>query len=140
MFVFATEPFTTLLAGLFASLLHLLWRFPCVHPQAWPDLAIASGLRPPLSLCPGVWRAIATLIPSTFGMRGFVRLNTMGATLADVQLEYHAMWIQTVVYFFATCLIYRFQIISAHRHANERIHILKEKAKAIRERKEAEAS
>ena len=99
-----------------------------------------AGISWPQSSMPGVWRAIATLIPSTFGMRGFVRLNTMGATLADVQLEYHAMWIQTVVYFFATCLIYRFQIISAHRHANERIQILKEKAKAIRERKEAEAS
>ena len=97
-----------------------------------------AGISWPQSSMPGVWRAIATLIPSTFGVRGFVRLNTMGATLADVQLEYHAMWIQTVVYFFATCLIYRFQIISAHRHANERIHILKEKAKAIRERKEAE--
>ena len=54
--------FFALGTGLFASLLHLLWRFPCVHPQAWPDLAIASGLRPPPSLCPGVWRAIASFL------------------------------------------------------------------------------
>ncbi len=45
--------------GLFVALLHVLWRFPCVHPGAWPDLAIASGLRPPTGLCPGVWRALA---------------------------------------------------------------------------------
>ena len=98
-----------------------------------------AGISWPQSSMPGVWRGIATLIPSTFGVRGFVRLNTMGATLADVRVEYQALWIQTVVYFFVTCLVYRFQIISAHRHANERIQILKEKARAARERKLAKA-
>ena len=87
---------------------------------------------------PGVWRGIATLLPSTFGIRGFVRLNTMGASLADIQLEYQALWLQTLVYFLVTCAVYRFQIISAHRHANERISILKEKVRIVRERKEAE--
>ena len=48
--------------GLFVALLHVLWRFPCVHPQAWPDLAVASCLRPAPSLCPGVWRAIANVL------------------------------------------------------------------------------
>ena len=47
-----------LATGAFVSLLHLLWRFPCVHPSGWPDLAVAAGLRPPFGLCPGVWRAI----------------------------------------------------------------------------------
>ncbi len=45
--------------GLFVSLLHVLWRFPCAHPDLWPDIAIASGLRPPVGMCPGIWRAIA---------------------------------------------------------------------------------
>ncbi len=48
--------------GLFVALLHVLWRFPCAHPGAWPDLAIVSGLRPPASLCPGIWRALASVI------------------------------------------------------------------------------
>ncbi|MCR5131394.1 MAG: ABC transporter permease [Prevotella sp.] len=99
-----------------------------------------AGISWPQSNMPGVWRGIATLIPSTFGVRGFVRLNTMGASLADIRLEYQALWIQTTVYFFITCLVYRFQIISARNHANERIQILKEKAKAVRMRKEAEQS
>ena len=47
-----------LATGVFVALLHLLWRFPCVHPSGWPDLAVAAGLRPPFGLCPGVWRAI----------------------------------------------------------------------------------
>ena len=98
-----------------------------------------TGMSWPQSSMPGVWRGIATLIPSTFGVRGFVRLNTMGATLSDIRLEYQALWLQTAVYFLATCAVYRFQIISAHRHANDRIQVLKEKAKAARMRKEAQA-
>ena len=98
-----------------------------------------SGISWPQSSIPGVWRSIATLLPSTFGVRGFIRINTMGATLSDIRLEYQALWLLTTVYFFATCLVYRFQIISAHHHANERIQILKEKARAVRERKMAEA-
>ena len=98
-----------------------------------------SGISWPQSSIPGVWRSIATLLPSTFGVRGFIRINTMGATLSDIRLEYQALWLLTTVYFFATCLVYRFQIISAHHHANERLQILKEKARAVRERKMAEA-
>ena len=78
-----------------------------------------SGVSWPQSSVPGVWRGISILIPSTFGIRGFIRLNTMGATLSDIRLEYQALWIQTFVYFLATCLVYRFQIISARRHAIE---------------------
>ncbi len=80
-----------------------------------------SGVSWPQSSIPGVWRGISTLIPSTFGIRGFVRLNTMGASLADIRLEYQALWAQVVVYFFATCLVYRFQVISARRHAIEQL-------------------
>ena len=96
-----------------------------------------SGISWPQSSIPGAWRSIATLLPSTFGVRGFVRINGMGATLSDIRLEYQALWVLTIVYFFATCLVYRFQIIAAHNHANERIRILKEKAHAVRVRKEA---
>ena len=96
-----------------------------------------SGISWPQSSIPGAWRSIATLLPSTFGVRGFIRINGMGATLSDIRLEYQALWVLTIVYFFATCLVYRFQIIAAHNHANERIRVLKEKAHAVRMRKEA---
>lgn len=78
-----------------------------------------AGISWPQSNIPGVWRSIAMLIPSTFGVQGFVRLNTMGATLADIKVEYQALWILTLVYFLATCIVYRFQIISARRRAIE---------------------
>ena len=78
-----------------------------------------AGISWPQSNIPGVWRSIAMLIPSTSGVQGFVRLNTMGATLADIKVEYQALWILTLVYFLATCIVYRFQIISARRRAIE---------------------
>jgi ABC-2 type transport system permease protein len=49
----------------------------------------------------------------------------MGATLGDVQVEYNAMWCQVLLYFFLTCLVYRYQIITAHRHAIDRMNDIK---------------
>lgn len=98
-----------------------------------------AGISWPQSDMPGAWRGIACLIPSTFGVRGFVRLNSMGASLSDVVVEYQALWIQTLVYFFATCLVYRFQIRQAHRHARERIEMLKQKASEARRAKQQAA-
>ena len=92
-------------------------------------LLFMSGISWPQSAMPGVWRAIACFFPSTFGIRAFVRANTMGASLSDIAQEYQAMWIQVVVYFFASCTVYRYQIIQARRHALERVSVLKEKAK-----------
>ena len=86
-----------------------------------------SGISWPQSNIPGVWQAIACLFPSTFGIRGFVRLNSIGATLSDIQQEYQALWIQATVYFFISCLVYRYQIINARRHAIERLDKMKKR-------------
>ena len=43
----------------------------------------------------------------------------MGATLPEVLVEYQALWIQAIVYFFTTCIVYRRQIILSRRHAME---------------------
>lgn len=82
-------------------------------------LLFLSGISWPQSQMPGAWRAVACIFPSTFGIRGFVRLNTMGATLGDIQQEYQMLWIQVAVYFFITCAIYGFQIRQAQQHAND---------------------
>lgn len=69
-----------------------------------------SGATWPQSSIAGAWQGIGWLVPSTFGIRGFIRLNSMGATLSDVAPEYQALWIQTAVYFFIACMLYRLQI------------------------------
>ena len=74
-----------------------------------------SGVSWPQSAIPPFWQWVSWLVPSTFGIRGFVRMNTMGALLGDVRVEYVALWAQTIVFFFITCLLYRWQVIKRRR-------------------------
>ena len=81
-------------------------------------LLFISGVSWPQSAIPEFWQWLSWLFPSTFGIRGFVRMNTMGALLGDVRVEYVALWAQTIVYFFITCLLYRWQVIKKLRIKN----------------------
>ena len=51
-----------------------------------------------------VWVLIGKFIPSTWGMHGYVHLNSMGANLATTYREYIALWGLAGVYF-ALCVI-----------------------------------
>ncbi len=75
------------------------------------------GVSWPLSNIPGIWQSIGWLIPSTWGVRGFLKINSMGATIPEAAVEYHALWIQAAIYFLATCLVYRHQLRNARRMA-----------------------
>lgn len=76
-------------------------------------LLFLSGLSWPVSDMPAAWRYFSYLFPSTFGMNGYVRIMSMGASLEDIRGEYIALWIQAGVYFILACLFYRRQISSA---------------------------
>lgn len=65
-----------------------------------------TGVSWPQSNIPSFWEGVSYLLPSTFGIRGFLRLNGMGATLADIQPEYLGLWTQVACYFLLTCLVY----------------------------------
>lgn len=92
-------------------------------------LLFISGISWPGAAIPRFWEIISWLFPSTFGINGFVRINTMGATLADVTTEYHALWIQAGVYFLTTCAVYRHQITMSRRHVYERLKDIKKRRK-----------
>lgn len=62
-------------------------------------LLFLSGISWPGSSVPTVWRVVSWLFPSTFGINGFVRINSLGASLSDVWVEYLALWIQAIVYY-----------------------------------------
>lgn len=94
-----------------------------------------TGVSWPQSNIPGFWQGVSCIIPSTFGVRGFLRISSMGGTLQDIQTEYEALWIQVLVYFFATCLVYRYQIIATRRRAFEHMQRLKEKAENAKQKK-----
>lgn len=78
-------------------------------------LLFLSGISWPQSAIPELWRYISYLFPSTFGIQGFVKLNSMGASLAEVAFEYKSLWVQTGVYFIATFLVYRYQSLLTQR-------------------------
>ena len=62
-------------------------------------LLFLSGISWPGSSIPPFWQVVSWLFPSTFGINGFVRINSLGASLSDVWMEYLALWIQAIVYY-----------------------------------------
>lgn len=88
-------------------------------------LLFMTGVSWPQSNIPGMWQGVSWLFPSTFGARAYVRLNSMGASLADVATEYRILWIQTGAYFLIAMVVYRVQIYRARRQAMERLRFLK---------------
>lgn len=90
-------------------------------------LLFMSGVSWPQSNIPSFWQGVSWLFPSTFGIRGYVRMNSMGATLEDISTEYHALWIQTVVYFVLAHEVYRFQIGKARKGIKEKLLKLRSK-------------
>ena len=62
-------------------------------------LLFLSGVSWPQSNIPSFWLAFACLFPSTFGIQGFVKLNTMGALISDIVYECRMLWIQALIYF-----------------------------------------
>src|SRR5574344_1491362 len=74
-------------------------------------LLFLSGISWPRPSMPLFWKYVSWLVPSTFGMNGYVRITGCGASLTDVAFEYCGLWIQTIVYFLIVCLAYRKEIM-----------------------------
>lgn len=87
-----------------------------------------SGISWPLSAIPDFWKYFSYLFPSTFGIQGFVKLDSMGATLSEVRFEYRMLWLQTVIYLIATFMVYWFNIWKNKKEKQESIHGLTEDA------------
>lgn len=82
-------------------------------------LLFLSGISWPGAAMPAFWKYFSYIFPSTFGINGYVRINSMGATLNEVSFEYQALWLQTGIYFITTCLVYRWQILKSRKHVIE---------------------
>ena len=67
-------------------------------------LLFLSGISWPAHAIPTGWRVVSYLIPSTFGIQGFIKINTMGAELSEITWEYIGLWLQAVGYF-ALCIV-----------------------------------
>lgn len=57
-----------------------------------------SGLTWPRYAMSPFWKSIGSCIPATWGVEGFIRMNTNGASLAQVCNDYIHLWILAAIY------------------------------------------
>ena len=81
-------------------------------------LLFLTGVSWPQSNIPGYWQGISWLFPSTFGVRAYIRINSMGATIDQILPEIRILWIQAAAYLGLACLVYRHQFRLAKKYAN----------------------
>lgn len=93
-------------------------------------LLFISGISWPGAAMPKFWEIFSWIFPSTFGINGYVRINTMGATLQETLPQFRALWIQTGVYFITTFIVYRQQIMLSRKHALDRLKAYRNKKRA----------
>lgn len=80
---------STFLVFVFTSLVFIF-----LSGVSWPRYAMSE-----------FWQLVGGCIPSTWGVTGFVGLNTTGATLAQQSTPYIILWILSAVYFSICCVL-----------------------------------
>lgn len=80
-----------------------------------------SGLTWPRFAMSGFWRFLSELIPATFGVDGFIRMNTNGASLAQVSEDYIGLWILAAVYTAVAFIVQKFVVMPARRNNTDNI-------------------
>ena len=87
--VFVRERETSLLVVVFTSLVFLF-----LSGLTWPRYAFSK-----------FWIMVSDFIPATWGVEGFIRINSNGATLPDVALYYWSLWALVGLYFVTALLL-----------------------------------
>ncbi|MBO7610459.1 MAG: ABC transporter permease [Muribaculaceae bacterium] len=80
-------------------------------------LLFLTGVSWPQSSIPGAWQGVSWLFPSTFGVRAFIRVNSMGASFSQILPEIRILWIQAAAYLGMACVVYAYQKRLARKHA-----------------------
>jgi len=62
-------------------------------------MVLVAGVVWPSELIPHWLRALASMVPSTPAIAGYLRINMMGANLAEVDAEYRHLWMLCAAYF-----------------------------------------
>jgi ABC-2 type transport system permease protein len=81
-------------------------------------LVFLSGISWPLKNIHGFWRAFGWIFPATHGIQGYIKINSMGATIRETSFEYISLWIQTGLYFLTATWAYTWQIKKCNRKAS----------------------
>jgi ABC-2 type transport system permease protein len=78
-----------------------------------------SGISFPVEVQPGWVRAVSVVLPSTFGIQGFLQLAEMGARLDQALRAWGALWVQVVVYWTLAWIVLRHRERSATSEGTE---------------------
>ncbi|MBQ9218613.1 MAG: ABC transporter permease [Muribaculaceae bacterium] len=80
-------------------------------------LLFLTGVSWPQSSIPGMWQGVSWIFPSTFGVRAFIRVNSMGSSVSQILPEIRILWIQAAVYLGLACVVYSYKKYMARRHS-----------------------
>ena len=80
-----------------------------------------SGSSWPRSSMGAFWTTFSYLFPSTFGINGYMKINSMGANIAQISQEYIGLWIQTGFYFITTMVVNKWQISGSKKREELRV-------------------
>ncbi len=98
--VFVRERETSLLVIVFSSLVFLF-----LSGLTWPRYAFNK-----------FWLMVSDLVPATWGVEGFIRINGNAATLPEISRYYWSLWALVGLYF-VTALILRIYISGTRRRS-----------------------
>jgi ABC-2 type transport system permease protein len=78
-------------------------------------LLFLSGIIWPLSNFSTIWLGVREIFPSSNAIFGYIKMNSLGATIFETRKEIMTLWIQTGIYFLTSCITYGYQVnFSAH--------------------------
>jgi ABC-2 type transport system permease protein len=73
-------------------------------------LLFLSGIIWPLSNFSPVWLAVREIFPSSNAILGYIKMNSLAATISETRKEIITLWIQTGIYFLTACITYGYQV------------------------------
>lgn len=80
-------------------------------------LLFLSGFSWPRSNISPFWLAFSWIFPAVHGIQGYIKINTMGAGIHQLNLEVVSLWVQAGFYFITTLIVYRLQIRNSKSRA-----------------------
>lgn len=101
--VFVRERETSLLLIVYTSVIFLF-----LSGLTWPRYAFNK-----------FWYMVSDLIPATWGVEGFIHINSNAATLTDVSHYYHGLWALTALYFLLAIALRTYMSPAKEKTTNE---------------------
>lgn len=80
-----------------------------------------SGLTWPRYAMSPLWTAVGNCVPATWGVEGFIRINSNAATLGEVAADYCGLWALTAIYMLAALWVTKYIDTRARLNAHQQI-------------------